>query len=612
VAKRFPEAEGGINSHNLKIRLEEKQLLFNVEKVIVPEKPFLVSLQYKNTTNAFFKVIRVTEQLRTLGLREGQARLLAELAKAPVVKAWEQPLPDTKDFQLHRTETDGQPLPVGAYYLVVSTHSGFNNPGEATSFSVFYVSNISFVNQGRDYFVLDRDTGAPLKKVKVQTWKQKYSNALSRYIKEKGPGYETDENGHFRLGSNSGNERNNFFFEFSSEKDHLMIDELQYSFAGERIPENRDEETMFFFTDRSIYRPGQTLYFKGILLNRKKGESRSEVVTGRTTTVQLLDANGQKIDSLALSTNEFGSLSGTFQLPQGGLNGLFQVVAAGVGGSSQFRVEEYKRPKYKVEIEKPKLAFKLNDTITVTGHAKAFSGSNIDGAKVRYRVERVARFPYPWRFSRGWWPSSSSMQIAHGEVVTDDEGKFPIRFSAIPDRTVSEDTDPVFDYVVYADVTDGSGETRSARQTVSVAYKSMILKTFVPEKLEKSDTIGLRVQTENMNGAFIQSEVTLNVRKLAPEQRLIKERVWERPDQFVLSREKFLRLFPNDEYDRELDTESWEKGAVVLTESRVVAANGNWATAGLKDLSPGFYELEFVAKGDNERYSENRGSRFVR
>src|SRR5690606_15757057 len=115
------------------------------------------------------------------------------------------------------------------------------------------------------------------------------------------------------------------------------------------------------------------------------------------------------------------------------------------------------------------------------GIAKAFAGNSIDGAVVKYRVERMARFPYPWRFSRGWWPVSAPLQVTHGETTTDVEGKFTVSFAAIPDKTLSQEHDPVFDYVVYADVTDGSGETRSARQTVSAGYKAIALKVTLPE-----------------------------------------------------------------------------------------------------------------------------------
>ncbi len=609
VSRKFPASEGGVNLHNLKIGIEEKQLLFNIEIVNVPAKPIRISVQYKNTDRVYLRVIKVTERLREIGNREGQDKFLEAMGREPVVKQWTQQLPDPKDFQTHRTEVKADPLPVGEYYLVASTNQKLDATGQARSFSTFYVSNISYVSLRDDYFVLHRETGQPLEGVKVQTWYQRARNNASGYIREKGETYTTDKNGYFRFERGSSQNRSFFFLEFTGKEDRLLIDEQQFVPVTRIVAEKekKDDQRMFFFTDRSIYRPGQPLYFKGILLNKKAGEQHSDIVPDRQVTIRLFDRNSQIVDSVRLTTNEFGSVSGTFQLPIGGINGQFRIEASQIRGASHFSVEEYKRPRYKVDIVKPETAYKVNDTITVTGTARAFAGNNIDGAAVKYRVERIARFPYPWRFSRGWWPVSAPLQVAHGETTTDAEGKFMVSFAAIPDKTLSQDHDPVFDYVVYADVTDGSGETRSARQTVSAGYKAIALKVRLPEKVEKDSIRALNVRTENMNGKFLPAEVTLTARKLTPETRLIRKRLWERPDQFVLSATEFVKLFPGDEYDNEQDPASWQKGAPVLTGTGTSQESGKWELPDSKALTPGFYEFEFVATGpDGEAVKDVR------
>lgn len=599
VSRKFPGSEGGVNLHNLKIGIEEKQLLFNIEKVNIPAKPMRISVQYKNTDKVYFRIVKGTQSLRDIGNREGQDKLLEAIDKEPVVKQWAQQLPDPKDFQTHRTEVKADPLPVGEYYLVASTDQRLNATGHTRSFATFYVSNISFVSLRDDYFVLHRETGQPLEGVKVQTWYQRARNNASGYVREKGETYTTDKNGYFRLERGSAQNRNVFFLELTGKDDRLLIDEQQFVPVTRIVAEKEktDDQRMFFFTDRSVYRPGQPLYFKGILLNKKVGEQRSDIVPDRQVTIRLFDRNSQVVDSVRLTTNEFGSVSGKFQLPIGGINGQFRIEASQIRGVFHFSVEEYKRPRYKVDIEEPEIAYKVNDTITVTGTAKAFAGNSIDGAAVKYRVERIARFPYPWRFSPGWWPVSAPLQVTHGEATTDAQGKFTVRFAAIPDKTVSQEHDPVFDYVVYADVTDGSGETRSARQTVSAGYKAISLKVILPEKVEKDSIRALNVRTENMNGKFLPAEITLTVRKLTPETRLIRKRLWERPDQFALSATEFVKLFPNDEYDNEQEPASWKKGAPVLTGTGTSQESGKWELTDSKSLSSGFYEFEFVATG---------------
>src|SRR6185503_9276977 len=152
------------------------------------------------------------------------------------------------------------------------------------------------------------------------------------------------------------------------------------------------------------------------------------------------------------------------------------------GGTAHIQVEDYKRPKFYVDYEPIKGTYKVNDKIKVTGMAKAYAGNNIDGALVKYRVVRQPRFIYPWLFWRWWQPPTQEMEIAHGETKTDKDGKFLIEFTAIPDLTIDKKFDPVFDYHVYADVTDINGETRSGESTVSVSYKSLLLSVDVQAK----------------------------------------------------------------------------------------------------------------------------------
>jgi uncharacterized protein YfaS (alpha-2-macroglobulin family) len=595
VIKAYPKSEGGVNLHNLRVEILAKDLSFETEKVVIPGKNFLLSLQYKNVSTVHFRVVKATERLENILATEGQQKMVEVLQKEPIVKQWSQNLPDSKDYQHHRVELKGEALSIGSYYLVASSGKIPTEAGQVQVLSKLLVSNLSFISQNGEYFVVHRESGAPLEGVKAQVWRQNYSGRAGANTLEKAGEYTTDRNGYFKIARTSPQVTGVVFVELIFGEERLKIDELQPTYNSPQRQETKAVQTVFFFNDRSIYRPGQTVYFKGILLNRNGGETRSELVANRKLVVRLFDANAQKVDSLSVTTNEFGSVAGHFALPMGGVNGQFRLEASGVSGAVHFQVEEYKRPKYKVEIAKPVDAYRVNEEIVVSGQATAFAGNAIDGAVVKYRVERVARFPYPWRFVKGWWPMSAPFQITSGETTTDTEGKFKVAFRAIPDKTVSREVDPVFDYVVYADVTDGAGETRSTQQTVSAAYKSVLLTVQLPEKIERDSLKLLKVKTENMNGVFLPTEITLTARKLTPEARLIRSRLWERPDQFVWTKEQFLRFFPHDAYDNEADPASWKKGESLLSAKGQTKADGKWEFRENNRLSAGFYELEFVA-----------------
>ena len=258
-------------------------------------------------------------------------------------------------------------------------------------------------------------------------------------------------------------------------------------------------------------------------------------------------------------------------------------------------MEEYKRPKFYVDYEKIKGTYKVNDKIKVTGIAKAYAGNNIDGATVKYRIVRQARFPYPWLFRRWWQPVVESMEIAHGELKTDKDGKFVIEFTAIPDLKLDKKFEPVFQYKIYADVTDINGETRSGETEISAGYKSIILKTVVPSSLSADSLRSLSIRTENMNGQFQPAVVKVTITKLKEEKRLIRKRYWERPDQFVMNKGEYIKNFPHDEYDNETDFTSWQKERQVFSGSDSVRETSNFKLPP-SNLPAGFYEIEVSTK----------------
>ncbi len=174
------------------------------------------------------------------------------------------------------------------------------------------------------------------------------------------------------------------------------------------------------------------------------------------------DVNNQKVSELAMTTNEFGSFNGTFTAPSGGLTG--EMTIRNESGSASFSVEEYKRPRFKVEIDPLEGSYKLNEAVNVTGKAMNYNGSAVDKAEVTYRVVRTARFPV-WRSWWHWFPAVPEAEITNGKTVTAADGSFKVSFKAIPDPGVDKKFQPVFNYTVYVDVADITGEVRSAEES---------------------------------------------------------------------------------------------------------------------------------------------------
>ncbi len=600
-------SEGKINCYNLLTQINSRQLQFSIEKVNVPELPFRALIEYRNFTQLHLRLIKPGAQLKKLLQDQYGDKYWSGILAAATVRTWEQPLPATNDMQTHNVEIKIDALPQGEYILLAGTDKNFSDKKTLIGARLFYISNISFVNKEDDFFVLNRDNGQPISNASVQVWEQKYDYRQSKYITEKTKLYKTNTNGFFKKEKQTeeaGKRYSNFSYQLdiAYKNDRLFMNDLinDYYYRNNEEPSPKNISTVFIFTDRSIYRPGQTLFFKGIVLNRVKEEKKARANNEYETTIYLRDANARDVDSIKVKTNEYGSFSGKFQLPSTGLNGSFSLYTKNDNGYAGLQVEEYKRPKFYVDYEPLKKTYKVKDSIKITGYAKAYAGNNIDGAPVKYRVVRQPRFIYPWLFWRGWFPPAAPMEIAHGEATTDKDGKFSIDFIAIPDLSIDKKLDPIFDYTVYADITDINGETRSGEQRISVSYKSLIIKTNIPATITADSLKTLSIRTENMNGEFVPAYVKVIITRLKDEQRLIRNRYWERPDQFVMTKEEYLKNFPHDEYDNETDLKSREKGEIVYEKSDSLRAGGDWPLAAA-GIAPGAYAVQISSK---DKYGE--------
>ena len=219
-------------------------------------------------------------------------------------------------------------------------------------------------------------------------------------------------------------------------------------------------------------------------------------------TVGLFDVNGKEVERLDHRSNAFGSFSGSMIAPADRLAGRMTIrVISGPRGASTVQVEQYKRPKFKTELEAPEVAAKLNDKVTIKGKAVAYSGAPIDDADVSWRVVRSVHYP-TWWYRFCWWApvQSNSQEIAQGSARIDADGRFEITFPTLPDQSVPKASEPFFQYQVYADVTDATGETRSASKSTRIGYTALAAKIETESWLVDSEPSQLKIQTQTFDG----------------------------------------------------------------------------------------------------------------
>ncbi|SHM24740.1 MG2 domain-containing protein [Chitinophaga jiangningensis] len=591
--KAYPQAAGAAECQNIKNRVLFPEMELTTEKVNVPGQALRILSKYRNTGTAYFKLIPVTESQWSKALTEmkwyDETELFRKIiTNTPAVRSWNQPLPAGTDHFGHAAEVKVDALQPGMYLLLMSTNNTFSTNDNLMVGKFFDVSDIAFLTSDSTLYALDRTTGQPLPGARLDI-STMTPNPDTKQLDKIFSG-SADNNGKITVAYSTKRYADKWML-WTYKNQQLIVSNINdYSFrirGGYVQPVKEDNRRLFFFTDRGLYRPGQVLYFKGIVLE-KAGNNDSRVLAGFKTTVHLHDANNEIVDSVVVTANDFGAFSGKFTLPLGRLTGTYRLTDAITNASTNFNVEEYKRPKFEVKFDPVKIAYRVGDTVTANGKAIAFAGNNVDGAKVSYRVVRVPRFPYPWLGYKYYIPRGNSQEIVSGTTVTDAQGKFNIQFTAIPDKTIDTALAPYFVYQVSATVTDINGETRSQTQDINAGYNTLLLSVQV-DAWNK-----VKITTTNLNGEFEAANLQLRLQPLKPVERLLRTRYWEEPDQFIYSAEEYARLFPLDVYK---DEDQLEKRPLLpaVFEKQLSSVKEGITDPGYSKLKPGFYQLEVTA-----------------
>nr|MCU0781386.1 MG2 domain-containing protein [Akkermansiaceae bacterium] len=410
--------------------------------------------------------------------------------------------------------------------IVASGDAEFSAKDNALSVAGAHVTDLALMlrtgNNEIGGVVTEARSGAPLGDIEVACWTQP-NNQRGAARKET---TRTDADGVFSFPPRK---EYGQALVVASRGDQRAVASSWYSPGNREM--RRAQESVVFFTDRAIYRPGQTIHFKGIKCHSDPDKGDYHTVAGSPVKVSLRDPNNKESATLELKTNDRGSFSGSFTAPAGGLLGRFRIIAENLGHAF-VSVEEYKRPKFFAEISPPAAAAALGAAVEITGRAEAYTGAPVDGAKVTWRVTRAARWPDWIRWC--WWflPPDDDQEIADGTAVTNADGTYQIRFEALPDAAIDPETEPVFDFMIEVAVTDPSGETREATRTVSVAYTTLRAGLSAPPWLEANKDFALKVRTESHDGEPRPTEGVVRIHALKQPAECPRPPVADNPEEY--------------------------------------------------------------------------------
>ena len=515
-AQAFPRSPGGRLCHNLVKEIESKSATISTERVwncfgetgagsttnqtTTNACPSIFVL-YRNIGAVYFRAIPYDWEAflrknrnRPENLNEKERR---EILSKPAALEWSETLPPTTDYR-ERTSVFAAPskLPPGFYFIASSHDPRFSETENVVSLTDVWVSDLSLITRTREGqvegFVLDANSGEPVPQAEISIW---HLDQNGNRIAD--PTLSTDENG---------------FFTFKPVQNGGYLFRARYggrqvATADQWLPAWQVQSTVqpqaqtVFFTDRAIYRPGQIIQYKGICLLADQEKDNYELLKGEALTVVFRDSNGKEIARQSQRANDFGSFTGSFTAPRDRLMGQMSLVVEGrAQGMAGVRVEEYKRPKFEVTLEAPKVAAKLSETASLAGHATSYTGAAVDGGQVKYRVVREVRMPWWW----GWWGGggnpNQSQEIAHGSLKTETDGSFRIEFRTTPDPKVPVKDEPTFVFHVTADVTDSAGETRSADRSVRVGYTALEATLSANDWQTEDRQVQITVRTKTLDG----------------------------------------------------------------------------------------------------------------
>ncbi|MEM6720462.1 MAG: carboxypeptidase-like regulatory domain-containing protein [Bacteroidota bacterium] len=567
---KYPNSEGSIKCELLAKKITQKDISFKTEAYTVPNKPLLAQTTFKNIDTLFVKAYRVSHSfLEKVHYNKRDSVVGDFIKRKKEFIAKDYPLTITKDYYEHTTEISIPPLPKGRYLLTISNTATQVSEKDVLAYDITQKTNLSELitnfDTERMHTIVNRATGKPIHKATIKVFdSQKYIDQIAR----------TDAYGNARIRKREGNR--------SVEKLILHDEDTLYtrrtSLGYNRVKDDEDRTwnaRPFVFTDRSIYRPGQTVYFKGILVQERNDIS---AVVPNTYCKVVIESDYDDIKTLRLKTNEFGSFSGKVKLPKNIQTGEFTITIdeddAYEGddpfwdevynfdeGTARFLVEEYKRPRFEVLMNPLTKNISFNDSVTVTGKARALLGSAISDAKVKYTITREASLEY--NSADVYDEEEDEKIIAEAITTTDAYGNFEIPFVTIRNEEIPLEDIYSYSYNIEIEVIDINGETQTAEKTVYVKRQRFHLYMINPFEKERSQPFKMTIEARDANNVPFHTNGFIKVYKLKSPERIFRKRPWRFPEMQLMSKAIFIQQFPHISYDEEEKARNQEKGAQV-------------------------------------------------
>ncbi|MBW8523539.1 hypothetical protein K0U91_12240 [Chryseobacterium chendengshani] len=583
---QYPKSAFLENIKNKENQIINPNLSIKYEEQTQPDLPIHLVAEFKNVSEFTIHIYEVKDDLLSFVqyAKNPYNNAFAKVKKT-LLKKESYNLSDPKDYQLHKTSLEIMPLPSGIYVAEYSVAGSDLKDDDSRQNFYFFVSGHKIIYHSKD----DRnDLSNKLKLVNAENGKPINSENITFYefvqnkTLTKASG-KTDEKGIFKFPVTANKEYyRTFLIHQPKTNDFQMMEVYGRQDYVQREDQNKQTQAKAqIFTDRAIYRPGQTVYFK--VINTTIDHEIESVVSGLKQKVILKDVNNKEVASQDFSTNDFGSYHGSFILPKGQLNGTFYIRTDSNEGYKNIRVEEYKRPKFEVTFEPVKEEYRYGQTIELKGKAMMFSGVALSNTNVNYEIRKQN---IRWRYFP-WYPSDNENENSIlGEAKTNEKGEFTIKLDLKKDEII--DGIQIDNYQINAAATDINGETQTANTNLKVASVSHYIKVDDIKNTFADENIKLKVETKNYNEQNLKKSYQVKLSKLEAPERIFRENFKEEvQDLPKFSKEDFISKFPHDLYDKNDELKNRKTSFVILNGEK-----RSEETLDLGKLEAGGYQLE--------------------
>ncbi|MFP3591306.1 alpha-2-macroglobulin family protein [Chryseobacterium sp. SIMBA_038] len=599
---QYPKSPFIENIKNKENQITNPSLNIKYEPQTQGNLPIHIVADYKNVSEFSINIYEVKGEYTSLMqyVQNSYGDLYSKVKKNLVRKDVFQ-LSDPKDFQTHKTSLEVKPLPSGVYVAEYSVAGSDAKDNESRQNFYFLVSDNRIIYQSKtdrnqlsnELKLVNSENGKPIINENI-TFYEFVSNKTLTKIEGK-----TNDIGVFKFPTTTSKDYYRTFLIQQPKSNSFQIMQV-YGNDGNPAEYNPNKQTRTkaqIFTDRAIYRPGQTVYFK--VINTKIDKEIESVASGLKQKITLQDANGEDVTSQNFTTNDFGSYHGSFILPKGKLNGVFFIrTDGGTNGNKDIRVEEYKRPKFEVTFDPVKEEYKYGQTIELKGKAIMFSGVALSNTTVNYEIKK---HNIRWRYF-GWYPQGDDNENSIlGEAKTNEKGEFVIRLDLKKDEKL--EGIQIDNYEINASVTDINGETQSADTQLKVASVSHYIKAEDIKNTFADENVKVKVETKNYNEQDLKKSYQVKLSKLNAPNRIFRDNFKsEIQDLPKYSKEEFINKFPHDLFDKNDELKNWKTSSVILNGTK-----RSEESLDLGKLEAGDYQLELynIEGKDTIKSSQN-------